>query len=138
MTLLSSPITTLKLKNGNGPLKVKVDMGAKCNVISKRMLNSFDHNIPINTQRKSILWLIRGEAIDTEGMQCILGQFKFHVVDQDVNPLLSLQVSIATGLIQLGPGVHMLQCDAPEVHEYRDLFYCYVIGSLLVVHHETG
>lgn len=93
-------------------MKVKVDMGAKCNVISKRMLNSFDHNIPINTQRKSIFWLIGGDAIDTEGMtvlQCILGQFKFHVVDQDVKPLLSLQVSIAMGLIQLGPGVHMLQ-----------------------------
>lgn len=27
--------TTLKLKNGNGQLKVKVDTGGKCNVISK-------------------------------------------------------------------------------------------------------
>lgn len=105
------------------------------------MLNSFDHNIPISTAEKVNLVAYGGETIDTEGMtvlQCILGQFKFHVVDRDVKPLLSLQVSIAMGLIQLGPGVYMLQCKAPEVHEYRHLFNCDVTGSLLVVYHETG
>ncbi len=130
--------TTLKLKNGNGQLKVKVDTGAKCNVISKRMLNSLNQTTPIKTAERVNLVAYRGETIDTEGttvLQCVRGEFTFHVVDRDVKPLLSLQDSIVMGLIQLGPDVHMLHHEAPEVREYRDLFDCDVIGSLPVVYH---
>lgn len=52
-----------------------------------------------------------------------------------VKPLLGFQDSIAMGLIQLGPDVHILRPEATEVCEYRDLFDCEVIGSLPVVYH---
>lgn len=52
--------------------------------------------------------------------------------NRDVKPLLGLQDSIAMGL---GPDVHILRSEAPEVCEYRDLFDCEVIGSLPVVYH---
>lgn len=112
--------TTLKLKNGNGQLKVKVDTRAKCNVISKRMLKGLNHTFPTNIAEKVNLVAYGGETIDTEGttvLQCVRGEFKFHVVDRDVKPLLGLQDSIAMGLIQLGPDVHMLHHEAPEVRE---------------------
>ncbi len=130
--------TTLKLKNGNGQLKVKVDTGAKCNVVSKRMLNSLNQTTPINTAERVNLVAYGGEMIDTEGttvLQGVRGEFTFHVVDRDVKPLLGLQDSIVMGLIQLGPDVHMLHHEAPEVREHRDLFDCDVIGSLPVVYH---
>ncbi len=129
--------TTLKLKNGNGQLKVKVDTGAKCNVVSKRMLNSLNQTTPINTAEKVNLVAYGRETIDTEGtpvLQCVRGEFTFHVVDRDVKPLISLQDSNAMGLIQLGPDVHMLHHEAPEEREYRDLFDWDVIGSLPVVY----
>ncbi len=75
--------TTLKLKNGNGQLKVKVDTGAKCNVVSKRMLNSLTQTTPINTTERVNLVAYGGETIDTEGttvLQCVRGEFTFHVV----------------------------------------------------------
>lgn len=75
-----------------------------------------------------------GETIKTDGtvtLQCTQGQFKFHVVNRDVRPILGLQDSVALGLIQLGPDVHTLQ----ERLEYQVLFDTSGIGKLPVVYH---
>lgn len=102
------------------------------------MLKGLNHTSPTNIAEKVNLVAYGGETIDTEGttvLQCVHGEFKFHVVDCDVKPLPGLQDSIAMGLIQLGPDVHMLHHEVPEVREYRDLFDCDVIGSLPLVYH---
>lgn len=59
--------TTLKLKNGVGQLKVKVDTGAKCNVLAKHMLHDIDHTSSVNTEEKVSLVAYDGEKINTEG-----------------------------------------------------------------------
>jgi len=102
------------------------------------MLKGLKYTIPTNIAEKVNLVAYGRETVDTEGttgLQCTRGDLKFHVVDRDVKPLLGLRDSIAMGLIQLGPDVHMLHHEAPEVREYSDLFDCDVIGSLPVVYH---
>ena len=108
------------MKNGNGQLKVKVDTGAKCNVLPRKMLNAVDHTVHVKPNEKVNLVAYGGETIKTDGtvtLHCTQGQFKFHVVNRDVKPILGLQDSIAIGFIHLRPDVHMLQQEAPEIPE---------------------
>ena len=63
------------------------------------------------------------------------GRLQFHVVDHNAKPLLGLTDSIKLGLVHLGPDVHALQQDAPELSEYKDVFDCNTIGKLPVVYH---
>ncbi len=98
----------LHLKHRSGQLKLKVDTGAKCNVISAQQLHLIVPAAHINTNEKVNLIAYGGQTINTEGttiLDCEQGQLKFHVVDRSVRPLLGLQDTIAMGLIQLGPHV---------------------------------
>ena len=129
---------TLAMQNGNGQLRVKVDTGAKCNVLPRKMLHAVDHTVRVDPNEKVNLVAYGGETIKTDGtvtLQCTQGQFKFHVVNRDVKPILGLQDSVALGLIQLGPDVHTLQQEATERLEYQDLFDTTCIGKLPVVYH---
>ncbi len=117
--------TTLHLKHRSGQLKLKVDTGAKCNVISAQQLHLIVPAAHINTNEKVNLIAYGGQTINTEGttiLDCEQGQLKFHVVDRSVRPLLGLQDTIAMGLIQLGPHVHAVANQEPEVQEFSDLF----------------
>lgn len=86
--LLREKNLTLDLAVNMCLLQEGVDTGAKCNVISKRILNSstIDHTIPINTTERVNLVAYEGETINTVRtavLHCFRGHFKFHVVDQD-------------------------------------------------------
>lgn len=48
---------TLAMKNGNGQLRVKVDTGAKCNVLPRNMLHAVDHTVRVDPNEK-VLWLM--------------------------------------------------------------------------------
>ncbi|KAI4879140.1 hypothetical protein NFI96_009335 [Prochilodus magdalenae] len=63
------------------------------------------------------------------------GRLQFHVVDHNAKPLLGLTDSIKLSLVHLGPDVHALQQDAPELSEYKDVFDCNTIGKLPMVYH---
>ncbi len=130
--------TTLHLKHRSGQLKLKVDTGAKCNVISAQQLHLIVPAAHINTNEKVNLIAYGGQTINTEGttiLDCEQGQLKFHVVDRSVRPLLGLQDTIAMGLIQLGPHVHAMANQEPEVQEFSDLFDTTALGKLPVVYH---
>lgn len=130
--------TTVQLTHGLGKLKLKVDTGAKCNVISAHQLRLIAPSAHINNTEKVNLIAYGGQTIITEGttiLYCEQGQLKFHVVHRNVRPLLGLQDSIAIGLIQLGPQVHAVQNQEPEVQEFSDLFDTTVLGKLPVVYH---
>ncbi len=130
--------TTLHLKHRSGQLKLKVDTGAKCNVISAQQLHLIVPAAHINTNEKVNLIAYGGQTINTEGttiLDCEQGQLKFHVVDRSVRPLLGLQDTIAMGLIQLGPHVHAVANQEPEVQEFSDLFDTTALGKLPVVYH---
>lgn len=128
---------TLAMRNANGQLKVKVDTGAKCNVLPKKMLHAVDNTVRVDSTETVNLVAYGGETIKTDGtvtLQCAQGQIKFHVVNRDVKPILGLQDSVALGLIQLGPDVHTLLQEAPEL-QYQDWFDTTGIGKLPVVYH---
>jgi len=102
------------------------------------MLHAVDHTVYVDPDEKVNLVAYGGESIKTDGtvtLHCTQGQFKFHVVNRDVKPILGLQDSMAIGLIRLGPDVHMLQPEAPEILEFKDLFDTNIIGKLPVIYH---
>ncbi len=59
--------TTLHLKHRSGQLKLKVDTGAKCNVISAQQLHLIVPAAHINTNEKVNLIAYGGQTINTEG-----------------------------------------------------------------------
>lgn len=104
--------TTLIVNYTAAKLNVKMDTGAKCKVLSKQMLENIEPTVSVNTAEKVNLAAYGAQMIRTEGtatLHCTQGNFNFNVVEQEVKPLLGLPDSIALGLIQLGPDVHMLK-----------------------------
>ncbi|KAL2080104.1 hypothetical protein ACEWY4_023897 [Coilia grayii] len=71
-------------------------------------------------------------GVDTVNFTC--GTLQFHIVNGDMKPLLGLTDSVKLGFVKLGPTVHALQQEVPELTEYKDLFDCSTIGKLPVVY----
>lgn len=71
------------------PLKLKVDTGAKCNVLSRYILNSLDLNDKIDDTKRVKLVSYSGNTIDTIGQTFLLCKYNgkihklmFHVIDK--------------------------------------------------------
>ncbi|RXN39425.1 dynein heavy chain axonemal [Labeo rohita] len=130
--------TILSTSNTGKQLKVKIDTGARCNVLSKGDLQHIDPGAHVDHSHVVNLVAYGGQIIQTLGVTNVnftCGTLQFHVVDSDVKPLLGLRDSVKLGFVQLGPNVHALQQGAPELTEYKDLFDCSTIGKLPVAYH---
>lgn len=117
---------------------MKIDTGVWCNVLPKATLDHIDSSAHIDHSHVVNLVANGGQIIRTMGMAAVhftCRTLHFHVVDSDVKPLLGLTDSVRLGFVKLGPNVHALQQEAPELTEYKDLFGCSTIGKLPVVYH---
>ena len=140
MTTKDELYTTLSL-DGN-QIKLKVDTGARCNVLTTSMLERMKTSKTINTANKVRLVAYSGDSFTTEGTikLCCPDRhgkqhtLEFHVVNRDVKPLLGLHDTVKLKLIKLSEGIHELKNQPVEMTEYSDLFDTSKLGQLPVTY----
>lgn len=116
-------------------VEMKVDTGAKCNVMSKMSFNVIKGDEKIQTCFKSTnLVAYGGSKIKTAGvvrLQChLVGKvhtLPFYIVEEDVLPLLGLRACRRMGLVSFSEAVHQLSPTDDDFSveiqtEYSDLF----------------
>ena len=82
--------------NTGGQLTVKIDTGAKCNVISRALLQHVDPTAHINLSKRANIVAYGGHIIQTlgvVGMNFSCGLLRFQVVDRNVKRWVSETVS---------------------------------------------
>ncbi|KAL2096307.1 hypothetical protein ACEWY4_008455 [Coilia grayii] len=129
--------TILSTVNTGRQLKIKIDTGARCNVLPRTILDYIGSNAHIDHSHAVNLVAYGGQVIRTMGDATVnftCGTLQFHIVNGDMKPLLGLTDSVKLGFVKPGPKVHVLQQEVPELTEYRDLFDCSTIGKLPVVY----
>jgi GTPase SAR1 family protein len=117
------------------PLELKVDTGAKCNVLSSDALTEVRRKERLNTSRRTRLVAYGGDEIPSAGsvyLSCLSAcqpyDLRFQAVERDVQPLLGVRDSVRMGLVTLSKEVHQLRLkEEPRFsHEvfkdYADLF----------------
>lgn len=118
------------------PLELKIDTGAKCNVISTETYKAVRKNEKIEEKSKVTLVAYGGTVIQTQGtvmLQCLTSKqqshlLQFHVVDKNVKSLLGLPDCLKMNLISLREEVHGIDLNknknlSQEIFtEYADLF----------------
>ena len=134
----------------NEPVNIKVDTGAKCNVLAKSLASRISkaQKRPIKVDKKKRVKVIAygGDSFYTMGaavLPCAVSNttnqtdIEFQVIDKPVKSLLGLQDSLRLNLLTLSPEVfeintsdHVSQvyvaeahvAQAPEFNKYPDLF----------------
>lgn len=105
--------------NTEKKLSVKIDTGAKCNMISRALLQHIDPSARINHSRRGNLVAYGRHIIQTLGAADVnfdCGLLCFQVVDRNVKPLLGLRDSVRLSYVTFGPEVHaVVQQEAPEL-----------------------
>lgn len=118
------------------PLELKIDTGAKCNVISIETYRAVNKEEKINETSKATLVAYGGTVIETKGtvmLQCLTSKRKshlleFHVVDKNVKSLLGLPDCLKMNLISLKEEVYAIDFNKnvslpQEIFtEYAELF----------------
>lgn len=115
------------------PIEVKVDTGAKCNVMSQTIFEQIANNKrPVKQSKTPNLVAYGGSKIETRGLvtlQCGLnGQnhsLPFFLVNQDVQPLLGFRACLDMGIVTISPDVHHVSMEGSTediLTEYKDLF----------------
>jgi len=115
------------------PVEIKIDTGAKCNVITLDIFKRISRNEKINKMKPVQLVAYGGDTLTTQGsvkpevhLQSMSCNLEFHIIDKPVTPLLGLTDSLSLNLIQLHGVVHEVNntdafCAAIR-DEYKDLF----------------
>ena len=113
-------------------VELKIDTGAKCNVITLDLFKSLSGGEEIDESKAVQLIAYGGDTstLGTENFECNLKSrhrnLEFHVVDRQVTPLLGLTDSSSLNLIQLHSEVHEVDTvdafRAALLDEYKDLF----------------
>ncbi len=123
--------------------EVKIDTGAKCNVMSEAVMKQHKLESSLNTDNRIKLIAYGGttfETIGTVSITCTHQDQKFdllfHVTDKCVKTLLGLHDTLRMHLIQLSEHVHEIQ-PSNQLHneillEYADLFDNSRVGKLPV------
>ncbi|CAB4033558.1 Hypothetical predicted protein [Paramuricea clavata] len=120
-------------------VKVKLDTGAKCNVIPKSIFNQIRSN---DTLQKSNTKIVSygGHKMDVCGHTTLLCEYKekmyvlrFYVIDSDECPILGLKACQELNLIQR---VNEMKLTTTEsiMQEYADVFDNKTLGCLPVQH----
>ena len=120
-------------------LPMKIDSGAKCNVISFDNFKNVRRNELINRREATYLIAYGGDKVSTMGTVTLSGQLiapsqdiqdiniVFQVVNKPVTTILGLKDSLAHKLIQLHPAVYELKEEESEFatslkQEFSELF----------------
>lgn len=121
----------------NGKLtEMKVDTGAKCNVMSLRTFKRVTNGEQLTKQRKAAsLVAYGGTRIETSGivtLPCRLQEqchpLPFFVVDREVQPLLGFRACRNMGIVKMSPDVHQISVESNTdfssqvLAQYKDLF----------------
>ncbi|KAA0722308.1 Retrovirus-related Pol polyprotein from transposon opus [Triplophysa tibetana] len=116
------------------PVEIKVDTGAKCNVMPKKLFKriSSGGERPVRLSQTPNLVAYGGSRIETEGLATLMcslnGQnhsLQFYLVDQDVQPLLGFRACLDMGIVTISPHVHLVDRESSTeeiLAEYKDLF----------------
>ncbi|XP_013395965.1 uncharacterized protein LOC106163040 [Lingula anatina] len=109
--------------------EVKVDTGAKCNVMSLATFDMLRGRESINTADKMKLIGFTGDAITPVGsaiLPCELRgethDIKFNVIDANVQTLLGLPDCMKLKLLQLGESVYSVNTTPDMFAEFPDIF----------------
>ena len=128
----SDVIYTYLQINGH-EINVKVDSGAKCNVLPRRLLQQINCEQHLNTNSRPTLQAYGGTSINTCGvasLKCFSGgqsyDVEFKIVDssQFTVPILGCRDSLRMSLLTLNDQlIHAINLsNAPELETYADLF----------------
>lgn len=115
------------------PIEVKVDTGAKCNVMSQTTFEQIVNNKRLLKPSKTPnLVAYGGSKIETKGLVTLQwglnGQnhsLPFFLVNQDVQPLLGFRACLDMGIVTISPDVHHVSMEGSTediLTEYKDLF----------------
>lgn len=129
----SSDSTILASVDLNGvDAKLKVDTGAKCNVVPMHLVHKVGCVKQVNTSIRPKLTAFGGDRINTVGsieLPCrlVTGEsykLSFYAVDRNVQPIIGCQDSLRLGFISLHDNiVHEINTSqAPELDTYSELF----------------
>ena len=111
--------------NVNGKMVcVKLDTGAKCNVLPHTLVG----NMNVNKHRRANLIAFGGSEILTEGVVTVKVNgldVEFQVVNKGMKPLLGLRACLQLGLISFSPKVFEIYKQSTVIDalsQYPDLF----------------
>lgn len=117
------------------PIELKVDTGAKCNVMPADLFAQLGRNGKLHPSQGTKLVAYGGGEIQTAGLATLschsAGEeypLQFYVVKRDVQPLLGLPDCLRLGLITLNKEVHQVAINEKKefskqiFSEYSDLF----------------
>ena len=111
-------------------VNIKVDSGAKCNVLPHRLLHQIGCATHLNTRSQPTLKAYGGSTIPTGGvavLECIsAGQsyrVEFKIVQSSTVPILGCADAMRMNLLTVNEQlVHMVDSTPPELEKYADLF----------------
>ena len=112
--------TDLNLENSK--VKVKVDTGAKCNVMPLTTLQKINPKVRINTKKKVNLVAYGGDTFSSEGeavLECTtdaaIHLLTFHVVSKQEKTILGLPDTLALGLVSLSDDIEVHNIETPTI-----------------------
>ena len=128
---------------GGSKLTVKLDTGAKCNVLPLHIVNQLQRQCTINTRKRANLIAFGGTTISTIGVVTLPANrqdIEFYVVDlPDVKALLGLKDCLRLNLIALSAEVFEVCNAASEVDAFTEFptLFDSDAGKLPVTYHMT-
>lgn len=116
--------------------EMKVDTGAKCNVLSQETFTQVTNGEQLVKQETAInLVAYGGSRIETKGLvilPCCLKEqhhsLPFFIVNKDVQPLLGFRACVDMGIVTLSKDVHQITTESntdfttQTLMQYKDLF----------------
>lgn len=116
--------------------EMKVDTGAKCNVLSQETYKRVTNGEQLVKQNKTTnLVAYGGTKIETDGMvtlSCCLKEQRhtlpFFIVDREVQPLLGFRACMDMGIVKMSPDVHNVNMESNMdfstqiLTQYKDMF----------------
>ena len=109
------------------PLKLKVDTGAKCNVLPKYIIDSLNICNKIDHTKRVKLISYSGNTIDTIGQIHLCCKYNgnihdllFQVIDQSFEPLIGLQSSLDLNVVTINNANSVLQASSLGTHNLHD------------------
>ncbi len=133
--------STLKL--GEHLVKLKLDTGAKCNVLPKHLFNKITQGQQEVSKSNTKLISYSGDSIQTMGqaiIECLYKNTKynllFYIAQKDVKPILGLSDCERMGMVKRIVDVSPVISSADIFNDYSDLFDG-KLGCLPVQYHIT-
>jgi hypothetical protein len=133
--------TNVKL-NGK-TTRVKIDTGAKINVMKISVLEKIQENVEIRPQNAVVIKAYGGEKFSTLGTAHLACSHNgagygltFHIIPRDRpgSTLLGLNDSLKLGLVKLSKEVHVVNTEEKEFEDYKHLFDNSKLGKLPVAY----